>query len=158
MSGTVVKWLVEPGAEVAAGDPVVVLEAMKMETRREQMGGCRGESAEAKVGLHLVAGLHGCGAKALPLGNEGIRARHEEAARGGQPYTPAVLRQQLHSKHALELPQLRGDRGGRITSELRGCANSAAPGKHPKRDEPWINHASILHGYLQNLALLLQLL
>ncbi|MFP3462237.1 biotin carboxylase N-terminal domain-containing protein [Arthrobacter globiformis] len=32
MSGTVVKWLVEPGAEVAAGDPVVVLEAMKMET------------------------------------------------------------------------------------------------------------------------------
>jgi acetyl-CoA/propionyl-CoA carboxylase biotin carboxyl carrier protein len=33
MSGTVVKWLVEPGAEVAAGDPVVVLEAMKMETQ-----------------------------------------------------------------------------------------------------------------------------
>jgi acetyl-CoA/propionyl-CoA carboxylase biotin carboxyl carrier protein len=32
MSGTVVKWLVEPGAEVTAGDPVVVLEAMKMET------------------------------------------------------------------------------------------------------------------------------
>lgn len=33
MSGTVVKWLVEPGAEVAAGDPLVVLEAMKMETQ-----------------------------------------------------------------------------------------------------------------------------
>ena len=33
MAGTVVKWLVEPGAEVAAGDPVVVLEAMKMETQ-----------------------------------------------------------------------------------------------------------------------------
>ncbi len=33
MSGTVVKWLVEPGAEVAEGDPVVVLEAMKMETQ-----------------------------------------------------------------------------------------------------------------------------
>jgi acetyl-CoA/propionyl-CoA carboxylase biotin carboxyl carrier protein len=32
MSGTVVKWLVEPGADVKAGDPVVVLEAMKMET------------------------------------------------------------------------------------------------------------------------------
>ena len=32
MSGTVVKWLVEPGAEVTAGDPLVVLEAMKMET------------------------------------------------------------------------------------------------------------------------------
>ena len=33
MAGTVVKWLVEPGAEVAAGDPLVVLEAMKMETQ-----------------------------------------------------------------------------------------------------------------------------
>jgi acetyl-CoA/propionyl-CoA carboxylase, biotin carboxylase, biotin carboxyl carrier protein len=32
MSGTVVKWLVEPGSEVAEGDPVAVLEAMKMET------------------------------------------------------------------------------------------------------------------------------
>jgi len=31
MAGTVVKWLVEPGAAVSAGDPVVVLEAMKME-------------------------------------------------------------------------------------------------------------------------------
>ena len=33
MAGTVVKWLVEPGTEVSEGDPVVVLEAMKMETR-----------------------------------------------------------------------------------------------------------------------------
>lgn len=33
MSGTVVKWLVEPGADVAEGDPLVVLEAMKMETQ-----------------------------------------------------------------------------------------------------------------------------
>lgn len=33
MAGTVVKWLVQPGARVAAGDPVVVLEAMKMETQ-----------------------------------------------------------------------------------------------------------------------------
>ena len=33
MAGTVVKWLVEPGAAVSAGDPVVVLEAMKMETQ-----------------------------------------------------------------------------------------------------------------------------
>lgn len=33
MAGTVVKWLVEPGATVSAGDPVVVLEAMKMETQ-----------------------------------------------------------------------------------------------------------------------------
>ncbi|MGC7152695.1 acetyl/propionyl/methylcrotonyl-CoA carboxylase subunit alpha [Paenarthrobacter ureafaciens] len=32
MSGTVVKWLAEPGDEVAEGDPLVVLEAMKMET------------------------------------------------------------------------------------------------------------------------------
>ncbi|MBT2587027.1 biotin carboxylase N-terminal domain-containing protein [Arthrobacter sp. ISL-95] len=33
MAGTVVKWLVEPGTEVAIGDPLVVLEAMKMETQ-----------------------------------------------------------------------------------------------------------------------------
>ncbi|MET1086606.1 MAG: biotin carboxylase N-terminal domain-containing protein [Arthrobacter sp.] len=33
MAGTVVKWLVEPGTEVVAGEPVVVLEAMKMETQ-----------------------------------------------------------------------------------------------------------------------------
>ncbi|MGR0161432.1 acetyl/propionyl/methylcrotonyl-CoA carboxylase subunit alpha [Paenarthrobacter nitroguajacolicus] len=33
MAGTVVKWLVEPGASVAEGDPLVVLEAMKMETQ-----------------------------------------------------------------------------------------------------------------------------
>jgi acetyl-CoA/propionyl-CoA carboxylase biotin carboxyl carrier protein len=33
MAGTVVKWLVQPGAHVTAGDPVVVLEAMKMETQ-----------------------------------------------------------------------------------------------------------------------------
>ncbi len=33
MAGTVVKWLVEPGADVTAGDPLVVLEAMKMETQ-----------------------------------------------------------------------------------------------------------------------------
>ncbi|GAB3277039.1 acetyl/propionyl/methylcrotonyl-CoA carboxylase subunit alpha [Sinomonas notoginsengisoli] len=32
MGGTVVKWLVEPGTAVEAGDGVVVLEAMKMET------------------------------------------------------------------------------------------------------------------------------
>ncbi|MEV7606871.1 biotin carboxylase N-terminal domain-containing protein [Paenarthrobacter sp. NPDC089322] len=33
MAGTVVKWLVEPGVEVSEGDPLVVLEAMKMETQ-----------------------------------------------------------------------------------------------------------------------------
>lgn len=33
MAGTVVKWLVEPGGTVKNGDPLVVLEAMKMETQ-----------------------------------------------------------------------------------------------------------------------------
>jgi acetyl-CoA/propionyl-CoA carboxylase biotin carboxyl carrier protein len=33
MAGTVVKWLAEPGATVTAGEPVLVLEAMKMETQ-----------------------------------------------------------------------------------------------------------------------------
>jgi acetyl-CoA/propionyl-CoA carboxylase biotin carboxyl carrier protein len=32
MSGSLVKWLVEDGAVVEAGQPVAVLEAMKMET------------------------------------------------------------------------------------------------------------------------------
>jgi len=32
MAGTLITWLVEDGATVAAGDPVVVMEAMKMET------------------------------------------------------------------------------------------------------------------------------
>ncbi|WP_211881234.1 acetyl/propionyl/methylcrotonyl-CoA carboxylase subunit alpha [Pseudarthrobacter albicanus] len=49
MAGTVVKWLVEPGAEVAAGDPVVVLEAMKMETQvsAHRAGTVTGVRAEA---------------------------------------------------------------------------------------------------------------
>ncbi|MDB5875688.1 MAG: ATP-grasp protein [Ramlibacter sp.] len=49
MAGTVVKWLVEPGAEVAAGDPVVVLEAMKMETQvsAHRAGTVTGLRAEA---------------------------------------------------------------------------------------------------------------
>jgi hypothetical protein len=62
----------------------------------------------------------------------------------------------MHSKYALELPQLRGDGGGRIARELRGRAYGAAPGEHAECDEPRIDHASILHGYLQKLALLLQ--
>jgi acetyl-CoA/propionyl-CoA carboxylase biotin carboxyl carrier protein len=32
MQGTILKVLVAPGDEVAAGDPLIVLEAMKMET------------------------------------------------------------------------------------------------------------------------------
>ena len=32
ITGTVVRWLADDGATVAAGDPVVVVEAMKMET------------------------------------------------------------------------------------------------------------------------------
>ncbi|MDD1476109.1 acetyl/propionyl/methylcrotonyl-CoA carboxylase subunit alpha [Arthrobacter sp. H16F315] len=49
MAGTVVKWLVEPGTEVAAGDPVVVLEAMKMETQvsAHRNGTLTGVRAEA---------------------------------------------------------------------------------------------------------------
>jgi acetyl-CoA/propionyl-CoA carboxylase biotin carboxyl carrier protein len=49
MAGTVVKWLVEPGAEVSAGDPVVVLEAMKMETQvsAHRAGTVTGLRAEA---------------------------------------------------------------------------------------------------------------
>lgn len=33
ITGTVVRWLVDDGATVAADEPVVVLEAMKMETQ-----------------------------------------------------------------------------------------------------------------------------
>ena len=45
-----------------------------------------------------------------------------------------------------------------IARELRGRANGAAPGEHAECDDPRFDHAFILHGYFQNLALLLQLL
>ncbi|KAA8828506.1 acetyl/propionyl/methylcrotonyl-CoA carboxylase subunit alpha [Bifidobacterium myosotis] len=46
ISGTVVRWLVDDGAQVQQGDPVVVLEAMKMETE---------VSSPASGTLHQVA-------------------------------------------------------------------------------------------------------
>jgi acetyl-CoA/propionyl-CoA carboxylase biotin carboxyl carrier protein len=56
MAGTVVKWLVEPGAEVAAGDPVVVLEAMKMETQVTAHRGGTVTDIRAKAGGVVNAG------------------------------------------------------------------------------------------------------
>uniref|UniRef100_UPI0039EE989C acetyl-CoA carboxylase biotin carboxyl carrier protein subunit n=1 Tax=Sinomonas sp. G460-2 TaxID=3393464 RepID=UPI0039EE989C len=48
MSGTVVKWLAQPGAAVEAGAAVVVLEAMKMETTvQAHRAGTLGEHAAA---------------------------------------------------------------------------------------------------------------
>ncbi|HEY8720966.1 acetyl/propionyl/methylcrotonyl-CoA carboxylase subunit alpha [Pengzhenrongella sp.] len=48
MGGSVVKWLAEPGAEVAEGDPVLVVEAMKMETTVTA-------HRAGTLGAHLVA-------------------------------------------------------------------------------------------------------
>jgi acetyl-CoA/propionyl-CoA carboxylase biotin carboxyl carrier protein len=56
MSGTVVKWLVEPGAEVAAGDPVVVLEAMKMETQVAAHRDGKVTDVKARPGGVVMAG------------------------------------------------------------------------------------------------------
>jgi acetyl-CoA/propionyl-CoA carboxylase biotin carboxyl carrier protein len=56
MAGTVVKWLVEPGAKVAAGDPVVVLEAMKMETQVTAHRGGTVMDIRAKAGGVVKAG------------------------------------------------------------------------------------------------------
>ena len=56
MAGTVVKWLVEPGAEVSAGDPVVVLEAMKMETHVSAHRGGTVTGRRAEAGAVVVAG------------------------------------------------------------------------------------------------------
>ncbi|CAI3790602.1 acetyl/propionyl/methylcrotonyl-CoA carboxylase subunit alpha [Pseudarthrobacter sp. MM222] len=56
MAGTVVKWLVEPGAEVAAGDPVVVLEAMKMETQVAAHRGGTVTDVRAEAGGVVIAG------------------------------------------------------------------------------------------------------
>jgi acetyl-CoA/propionyl-CoA carboxylase biotin carboxyl carrier protein len=56
MSGTVVKWLVEPGAEVSAGDPVVVLEAMKMETQVEAHRDGTVSDVKAQPGGVVMAG------------------------------------------------------------------------------------------------------
>lgn len=56
MGGTVVKWLVEPGTAVEAGDGVVVLEAMKMETTvQAHRSGTLGEHA-ASAGSAVVPG------------------------------------------------------------------------------------------------------
>jgi acetyl-CoA/propionyl-CoA carboxylase biotin carboxyl carrier protein len=60
MSGTVVKWLVEPGAEVAAGDPLVVLEAMKMETQvPAHRGGTLASVVSAAGGVVFVGSVLG---------------------------------------------------------------------------------------------------
>jgi len=56
MSGTVVKWLVEPGADVSAGDPVVVLEAMKMETQVAAHRGGTVTDVRAHAGGVVMAG------------------------------------------------------------------------------------------------------
>ncbi|MCU1521955.1 MAG: acetyl-/propionyl-CoA carboxylase subunit alpha [Arthrobacter sp.] len=56
MAGTVVKWLVEPGAEVAAGDPVVVLEAMKMETQVAAHRGGTVTDVRTEAGGVVIAG------------------------------------------------------------------------------------------------------
>jgi acetyl-CoA/propionyl-CoA carboxylase biotin carboxyl carrier protein len=60
MNGTLITWLVEDGSAVAAGDPVVVLEAMKMETTitAESAGTLRQLSAveeTVSAGQHLAA-------------------------------------------------------------------------------------------------------
>lgn len=56
MAGTVVKWLVEPGAEVSAGDAVVVLEAMKMETQVTAHRGGTVTGIRAEAGGVVTAG------------------------------------------------------------------------------------------------------
>jgi acetyl-CoA/propionyl-CoA carboxylase biotin carboxyl carrier protein len=56
MSGTVVKWLVEPGDDVSAGDAVVVLEAMKMETQVPAHRGGTVTDVRAQAGGVVMAG------------------------------------------------------------------------------------------------------
>lgn len=56
MAGTVVKWLVKPGTEVSAGDPVVVLEAMKMETQVSAHRGGTVTDVRAEAGGVVTAG------------------------------------------------------------------------------------------------------
>jgi acetyl-CoA/propionyl-CoA carboxylase, biotin carboxylase, biotin carboxyl carrier protein len=58
MSGSVVKWLVPAGEQVQAGDPILVLEAMKMETTvTAHRGGV--------VGEHLVVAGEAVAAQAV---------------------------------------------------------------------------------------------
>jgi len=60
MAGTVVKWLVEPGDSVAAGDPLVVLEAMKMETQvPAHRGGTLASVVSAAGGVVSVGSVLG---------------------------------------------------------------------------------------------------
>lgn len=44
------------------------------------------------MGLDLVAGGHGGGTQAFPLGNQAIRTGNQEAACGGEAHSAAVLR------------------------------------------------------------------
>lgn len=55
ISGSLVQWLAEEGAELAPGDPVAVMEAMKMETRINAH--CKGQlKRSAQVGQALTQG------------------------------------------------------------------------------------------------------
>jgi len=56
ISGTVLKILVEPGAEVKAGDVLVVLEAMKMETEIQAAGDATVASIPVAVGEAVSGG------------------------------------------------------------------------------------------------------
>ena len=60
MQGTIVKIAVEDGAEVAEGDLVVVLEAMKMEQPLVAHRAGRVQGLKATVGLSVGAGTVIC--------------------------------------------------------------------------------------------------
>ncbi len=60
MQGTIVKVAVEDGQEVAAGDLIVVLEAMKMEQPINAHKGGTVTSIAAEVGVTVTAGTVLC--------------------------------------------------------------------------------------------------
>jgi biotin carboxyl carrier protein len=56
MQGTILEVLVEPGASVDPGDPVVVLEAMKMETRISASRAGKVTKVVVEVGQTVASG------------------------------------------------------------------------------------------------------
>ena len=108
------------------------------------LGGRRGEPAEAK--------WDGTGRRPPwpRCAGSPIRDGVSEPATSKRPWRsvahPAVFLR-LHSQHALE-PLVARRRRRASTRELRVAPTGSAPGNHPQCDEPWIDHAHIVHGYL----------
>ena len=140
MPGLVVKVLVEPGQEVTPGEPLVVLQAMKMENelslprggKVSQVGVTEGQTvrpARCWPRSSNAALGHSCAHARLCLSIAALAGRF--AARGPAPFTPAPVEGLRHSSNEsgpcfccgayahLDLAPLPGPGGRRLTPRPR---------------------------------------